>query len=560
MPKSITVVLQEALLALGLHSTTFVVARPTDARTNADYYSNIALTCAAAAGDTPRTIATKIVAHIEGQLPDVARIEVAGPGFLNFYLARTYYTQTIMRARGEADSWGTNDTYHGAEVLIEYTSPNLFKPLHIGNLVGNIIGESLTRLFEMSGATVHRINYPSDIGPTVAKAVWGIKKTGGNASDIVALGHAYRVGSEAFDTDPHAKEEIEVINQALYAGSDDALVAIRVEGITTSKKHLDRICAKLGTKFEAEIFESEAGPIGAALVRENIGTIFTKSQGAVVYEGERVGLHTRVFLNSKGLPTYEAKDLGNFIRKHTLYPNWTHSIIVTASEQKEYFKVLYAAIKELFPVTHSRTLEHVPTGFLSLTTGKMSSRAGNVLTGESLLEEMEAAAAEKAAHTRADDIMALTEEVAVAALKYQILRQSVGSDIVFDKEKSLSFEGDSGPYLQYTHARTCSVLERARVHGVLPDTTNSPDIAYPIEILLPRFPVIVEEALRGRAPHVLVQYLIELASAFNTMYAQEKIADPTDVFAPYKAAITDTVRITLNNGLWALGIPAPERM
>jgi arginyl-tRNA synthetase len=445
-------------------------------------------------------------------------------------------------------------------VLVEYTSPNLFKPLHIGNLVGNIIGESLTRLFEYSGADVKRINYPSDIGLTVAKAVWGLKKTKGDPRDINQLGEAYRQGSEAYENDETAKNEIVEINQALYARTNEELNQLRDWGILTSKMQLDKICERLGTVFNKAIFESDAAPKGIEIVKENLGRVFKESDGAVVYEGEKVGLHTRVFLNSKGLPTYEAKDLGNFSIKQIVYPDWNTSIIVTGNEQTEYFKVLYAAIRDIFPETKTKSLEHIPTGFLTLTTGKMSSRKGNVLTGESLLEEMEEAARDKAAETRTDNLDELTELVAVAALKYQILRSSVGSNMVFDKEKALSFEGDSGPYLQYTYARIQSVLEKAAAAGVFPKTELPPPTAYAVEKLLAQFPQVIATSLAERAPHKVTTYLTELAGEFNSFYAHEKIADVNDEFAPYKTAVAKAVGITLEKGLWVLGIKAPERM
>src|SRR5690606_10814254 len=192
--------------------------------------------------------------------------------------------------------------------------------------------------------------------------------------------------------------------------------------------------------------------------------------------------------------------------------------------------------------------------------GKMSSRKGNVLTGESLLAEMEEAAREKASETRADDLNTLTEQIAVSALKYQILRQSVGSNIVFDKEKALSFEGDAGPYLQYTYARIGSVLEKAAEVGIVPSTAVPPATPYPVEKLVYQFPEVITAALHERTPHKVVSYLTELAGGFNTFYATEKIADIDDPHAPYKAAVAATVRATLHNGLWVLGIEAPERM
>ena len=560
MKEQIRAAISEALKTLGIEEVDFVVDHPTDKNTTADYFSNVAMVVAGKTKQAPRAIALQLAAELKDTVSQVENVEVAGPGFLNFTLSRDFFAEKITTARAAGAAWGKNTSEAGHVVLVEYTSPNLFKPLHVGNLVGNIIGEALTRLFECSGAEVKRLNYPSDIGLTVAKAVWGLKKTGGNPEDINALGDAYRFGNDSYENDEIAKEEIVVVNQALYAHEDEELLALRATGIATSKQQLDAICLRLGTVFDKEIFESEAAPAGTRIVQENIGGIFTKSDGAIVYEGEKVGLHTRVFINSKGLPTYEAKDLGNFAKKRELFPNWDTSIIVTGNEQTEYFKVLYAAIKELYPEAVTRSLEHVPTGFLTLTTGKMSSRKGNVLTGESLLADMEEATRVKAAESRTDNLDELTEQVAVAALKYQILRQGVGSNIIFDKEKALSFEGDSGPYLQYTHARINSVLEKAAAAGVLLSTELSPPTSYAVEKFIYQFPEVIATALKERAPHKVVGYLTELAGAFNSFYAQEKIADSSDEYAPYKAAVAEAVAITLKSGLWVLGIKAPERM
>ena len=228
--------------------------------------------------------------------------------------------------------------------------------------------------------------------------------------------------------------------------------------------------------------------------------------------------------------------------------------------KKEYFKVLFASIKELFTLADTQKLEHIPTGFLTLTTGKMSSRKGNVFTGTASLAEIRESAREKAENTRTDNLEEMIDMVAVGALKYQILRQSPGSNIVYDKEKSLSFEGDSGPYLQYTHARIGSVLEKAKQVGLELSTNSYPDTPYEIEKIIYRFPEVIEEALNERAPHKVVGYLTELAGEFNSFYAQEKIADKDDKNSPYKMAIAEAVKITLKNGLWVLGIKAPDRM
>lgn len=559
MESEIRHAVRDVLGGLGITDVEFAVEHPKDPA-HGDYATNAAMVVAKAYDRNPRELAEELAAALAGEIPHASAVEVAGPGFINIRLSREFFSEKIAEAEGAGDSYGKNGALAGEEILFEYTSPNLFKPLHVGNLVGNIIGESISRLFEFSGATVHRINYPSDIGLTVAKGVWGLRSTGGNPQDIAQIGEAYRVGNEAYESNPSAKEEIEAVNRALYDGSDEMLAALREAGLATSHAHLEGLCRMLGTTFDAEIRESEASGIGTEIVRAHIGDVFEESNGAVIFPGEKYGLHTRVFINSQGLPTYEAKDIGNFALKERKYPRWTQSFIVTGGEQREYFRVLAQAIRKVFTDTEGKVVAHIPTGFLTLTTGKMSSRKGNVLTGESILADLNEEARKRAEASRAENVAELTEWVAVGALKYQILRQGPGQDIVFDKERALSLEGDSGPYLMYTHARMASIEVRAREAGMEANTEVAPEAPYEIERLVYQFPEVVLKAQTERAPHHLVVYLTELASAFNAFYAHEKIVDTEDSLAPYKLALTRAVRTTMKNGLYLLGIAAPEKM
>lgn len=552
---------EKALLALGLSAGTIALEHPGDF-SHGDYSTNVALALAKEAGKNPKTLAEEIAAQIPTSSM-IARIQVAGPGFINFHLARDFFTEATSHALAEGEKWGSNQTLAGKKVMVEYTSPNLFKPLHIGNLMSNIMGESIARLFEANGAEVKRVNYPSDIGLTVAKGVWGLKKTGGDPKDIAALGEAYRVGNTGYEEDADAKKEIEEINRALYAGSDVELNALRGAGIATSKRHLDDICKTLGTEFDLEFFESEAAPVGKAIVESHIEDgIFEKSDGAVIFRGENHGLHTRVFINSMGLPTYEAKDVGLMSLKKDAYA-FDLSVTTTAVEQRDYFKVLIRALELIFPELEGK-VKHLAYGFLTLTTGKMSSRKGNVITGESLIEDMKSAAREKMEGRELADKESVAEMVAVAAIKYVILKQSTGRDIIFDPEKSLSFEGDSGPYLQYAHTRALSVLEKAAKEGVAAfdpaEAAPRPESVTELERLLYRFPEIVERASVEYEPHYITTYLTELSGAFSSWYANEKIVELSDPTSPYKVALTRAFQMTVERGLHLLGIRTPEKM
>ncbi len=251
-----------------------------------------------------------------------------------------------------------------------------------------------------------------------------------------------------------------------------------------------------------------------------------------------------------------------------LYPQTDEMIIVTGNEIVDYFKVLKKAMEMVFPEIAEK-LHHVPHGMLKLITGKMSSRTGSVITCEALLGELAEAARARSTDSRADDPEKLAQQVAVAAIKYQVLKQGIGRDIIFDKAQALSLEGDSGPYLQYTHARCRALLEKGKESAPTPTVTSltyhrktgtgTVIEASMVERLLVRFPHIVARAAAEFAPQHVAGYLTELASAFNSWYAQEQILDGTP-YAARKLAIVASVAATLKNGLHLLGISAPERM
>lgn len=553
--------LEGIVSGLGSTASFTVDYPPKDAASTADYATNVALAAAKDLGKKPVEVAEEIASKLrEAALPMIESVSVAGPGFINIALVPSFFAETIARILSDGEGWGSNASREGDRVIVEYTSPNLFKPLHVGNLMANIIGESVRRLVGALGAKVVRVNYVSDIGLTVAKGVWGLKKIGSDGSDIGKLGEAYLAGSAAYDEDVAAKDEIDAINRALYAGDDRELNALREKGTATSFVHLMELCRMLGTeKFDLVLKESESGPIGRDIVRSHIEDgIFEESDGAIVFRGEKYGLHTRVFINSAGLPTYEAKDVGVAKLKQDRAP-FDQSIVVTGAEQREYFRVVNKAIEEVFPNLRQK-LMHIPNGFLTLPSGKkMSSRKGGVLTGESVLEELVSRTAEKSAGRELADARRTHEQVATAAIKYVILKQALGKNVIFDMEQSLSFEGDSGPYLQYAYVRTASILRKAKEEGVAPDAHGAHGAPFDLERLLIRFPEAVERAAGEYEPHHVAQYLTELAGEFNSWYASSKVLDGTDE-APYKLAIVEAVGQTLKNGLYLLGIQAPEQM
>jgi arginyl-tRNA synthetase len=448
--------------------------------------------------------------------------------------------------------------------MVEYTQPNPFKPFHIGHLMSNAIGESISRIVEFSGAKTNRANYQGDVGPHVAKAIWGILHSGEGYEGKTALwiGQCYAKGSDAYDTDENIKKEIDEINKKVYDCSDEAIQKIYDWGRKVTLDAFEELYVLLGTKFDYYFFESEMAPIGEKIVRENIGTVFTESEGAVIFQAENYDskLHTRVFINSKGLPTYETKELGLTVTKFEK-ENPDISIITTAIEQGEYMKVVQKAVSLIHPDYESR-MKHVTHGMMRLASGKMSSRKGNVITGESLIQDSMDVVQEKVAgrELSAQEKDKISKIVGVAALKYSILKSSLGSDIIYDFEKSISFEGDSGPYLQYTAVRANSIIKKGSEAGIFADHKNiPPDIAY-LEHLLYQFPEVIARAYEALEPHHIATFLTELASAFNTFYATTVIVKKEDQYAPYHMALVEAFHQTMTSGLFLLGIKTPEKM
>ncbi|MEX0934797.1 MAG: arginine--tRNA ligase [Candidatus Paceibacterota bacterium] len=533
-----------------------------------DFASSVALKRASQEGGNPREIAQDIVASLEEELPSsIEKVEIAGPGFINLFLSADILRDEVDAIRSKGSEYGYIGGEESEKIIIEYTDPNPFKVFHIGHLMSNTIGESLSRLLEFSGAEVLRANYQGDVGMHIAMAVWGVRQledempAGSDSLEkrVDFLGRAYAHGAKLYEENDEIRTEIEAVNKKIYEGGDEEITNLYTWGREISLEKFEYLYQILGTKFDKYFFESEVADAGKEVVLEGLERdIFERSEGAVVYRGEKDGLHTRVFVNSQGIPTYEAKELA-LAREKYEWVEYDRSIVVTANEINEYFKVVLSAMSKLFPDLAMRT-EHVSHGFLRLPTGKMSSRTGNIISGEELLEEVIARTEAKMSDRDIpnDERELIARKVAVAAIKYSILKQSAGSDIVFDIEKSLSFEGDSGPYLQYTYVRTQSVLEKARNEGYEIGGEAVGEVTE-VERMLYRFPEIVERSLHERSPHYVIRYLTDLASCFNSYYGSTQIVSDEEGVG-YRLALTDAVGVVLKNGLYLLGIETVDRM
>ena len=582
MKDKIEIIVREALEQLGVEANTVVVERPAD-MSHGDYSTNVALAYAKVAGISPRELAEKLIQKIHGvKNDDVASIEIAGVGFINFRLSDEYLAQALQDAVVQGERWGRNESLKGKKVIIEYTDPNPFKEFHIGHLMSNAIGESISRIVEASGAETKRACYQGDVGMHVAKTIFGIKWLLDHTKDtgetkrffseevsftekVNFLGNMYVLGSKMFEDEntyefsslDKKQDSFKEINKKVYERTDSKINELYDWGRKISLDYFETIYKRLGTKFDYYFFESKTGEFGKQIVLDN-PTIFEKSDNAIVYKGdEEKGLHTRVFVNSEGLPTYEAKELGLAKIKYDTY-SYDTSIVVTGNEVNAYFRVLLNAMSKVFPNLATKTI-HISHGMLRLPTGKMSSRTGDVITADALISDTK----EKALAKISKELFSekeqdeLAEKVAIGAIKYSILRQASGKDIIFDFEQSLSFEGDSGPYLQYTYARTRSLLEKAGEKKI--DALGVHEGTNTLHKFVLRFPETVFRANEEREPHHIATYLIELAREFNSFYGGNMILDGS-VAEPYKLALVKAVSQTMKNGLGLLGVLAPERM
>jgi len=540
----------------------FVLAHPKDIK-NGDFSFFFATPKLGAKAGVPGE-AAKILS--ENKIMEVEEIKVVG-NFINFYLSKEFFVKSVEDILDKGEKVGENDLFKNQKIIVEHTQPNPFKEFHIGHLMNNAIGESITRIIKINGAETKAVGYHGDVGLHVAKSIWGKMQ-----KPELSWGGAYAYGAKNFDEN---KDEIIEINKKIYEKSDEEINKLYDEGKKTSLEYFEYIYKKLDSNFEEHFYESETGEMGKKIVLENVGKVFENGEGgAIIFKGENFEpkTHTRVFINSEGIATYEAKEVGLAkLKKEKI--NYDKSITITGNEQDSFFDVTEVVIGEVFLKLKGK-LKHLSHGMLRLPTGKMSSRTGDVITAESLIDQVKKKVFEKIAgrdFSEEDPSIdsgqvknEIAEIVAIGAIKYSILRQAIGGDIIFDFDKSISFEGDSGPYLQYACVRANSVLEKAReVSRLNLDMSKMPFDTWEITELerhLYKFEEIVERAGVEYSPHLIVTYLTELASLFNSFYAGNKIIDQDDPTSPYKIALTAAVAHILKSGLELLAIKVPERM
>lgn len=526
-----------------------------------DFATNTSMQLAGKLGKNPREIAEILCNELEKN-PLFENVEIAGPGFINLKISDKSLWEL---ANSKPDQVFKNQVY-----VLEYSCPNAFKDLHTGHLYQTIYGDVLARVLEAAGAKVNRTSFGGDVGLHVAKCLWGMRQElGGENPDRLQevennaferakwIGKTYVIGAKAYEEDETAKQEIIDLNKAIYGfheqnDTTSPMAKIYWETRQWSFDYFDAFYDLIEVDRMHYYPESSTAPTGMSVVAEQLKAgKLERSEGAIVFKGdENKNLHTRVFVTSNGLPTYETKDIGVIWKEIADY-NFDHRILMTGNDQKEYMRVVYAAADTFEPGIGAK-MTHLTNGTVRFSDGKkMSSRLGNVSRAVDVLDEIKVRASELA-----KDDQKLTNQIALGAIKYAFVKYRLGGDIAFDIEETVNLHGNSGTYIQYAHARACSILSKS---SKTPSTElNTTESERKLLQKLSEFPGVVAKAASEYMVHGICRYLYELAQEFNRFYEQNRVIG--DDREELRLALVARYRDTLAEGLSLLGIDAPERM
>jgi len=515
----------------------------------ADFASNLAFRLSKTLRKSPMMIAGEIVE--KHGLEKEFKVSAAAPGFLNFTMNDDYYLQ-ILKGKGELSS---RDLYFGQTVICEFSDPNPFKVLHVGHLYTSIVGDSISRLFEFAGAKVVRANFGGDVGLHVAKTMWALMQKDTSDLKIEDIAKCYIEGTAAYEENEDAKKKITELNKEIYRINaenlhDSRLAEIYWRGRELSYEYFEDFYSHIGVKFDKYYPESTVAKRGLDKVREELEAgVYEMSDGAVVFCGDKYGLHTRVFINREGVPTYEAKDVGLIFTKWDDY-HFDKSVVITADEQKEYMKVVLKSIEQYAPELVERT-SHLTHGLVKLPGSvKMSSRKGNFLKAVDVLEVIE--------KELKDEYDSADSKIVMGATKYAFLKYKMGGDIVFDPKESVKMTGNSGPYLQYSCVRAKKILKKIRVDVAFEQNSELNLFEKALIRKISEYDGILSGAVKEMAPHKICAYLYELAQEFSRFY--ENCAVVGDEREGLRGRIVEKYLETMTHGLDLLGIEIPEEM
>ncbi|MBI5635974.1 arginine--tRNA ligase [Candidatus Micrarchaeota archaeon] len=510
----------------------------------------------------------------------------ADNGYVNFFPSKKFFELALKQALRK--KFGENAELIGQKIVVEYSSPNVGKPFHIGHIRSTILGDAIKRLLEASGAKVISFNYPGDSGTQVAKLVLALelkKATPKNERQLLKLYqwiHKQLEKERAQNGVLKLGEKVREVSDAIEA--QDAKTLGTVEKIREiSFRSFEKSYKKLGVKFDEVTGESKffANAKQKALEAKALAPQFVQTDpkdGTLVLKLEEFSIPNNILLRSNGTTLYITRDVGLADYKWEKYA-FDKSITVTASEQNTHFKQLFKLL-ELMKRPYALKLAHVGFGLITLESGKISSREGNLVYLDEVLKEASESAlaqiGERGAGYSPAERKKISSIVGVGSTKFGFLRVSNEKNILFNPSKAVSFTGDTGAYLQYTAVRAKSLLEKSGVKKIKPSELkfigekgadndrvngglNEEEKKLVEKISL--FPSIVSQATRHYSPHIVCEYLLKLAAAFNEFYAKHSVldADSEDKKKLRLALVAATANV-IENGLKIIGVSVPKKM
>lgn len=554
-----------------------------------DYFSNVAMTRAKEEGGSPKQLAEKIISDLKNNsdLKDIVeKIEVAGPGFINFWLKKDVLIDNLIQIDGTGEKYGDSNVYEGQIWGVEHTSPNPNKAMHLGHLRNNVTGMAVANLAEAVGVKVVRDCVDNNRGIAIAKLMWGYlkfaKKDNSSVTDVdywfdhqeewqtpQELGirpdrfvdQLYVKGSSGFDSDKNIEKEIRDLVVS-WESEDKKVWALWKKVLDYSYEGQKLTLDRLGNKWDVIWHEHEHYKAGKDLVMLGIKKgIFKKlDDGAVITDLSNYKLPDTVVIKSDGTALYITQDLAlTRLKKEKFGADRLFWVI--GPEQSLAMQQMFSVCEQL-EIGKVTEFKHLAYGYMSIKgQGKMSSRLGNVVYIDDLLDIAKEKVRKIMSGSDFDEneIEKTSETAGVGAVKYSILKVGRLQDIAFDVNESVSLEGNSGPYLQYTVARTNSVLNKTemKASGFQNLELNKEEMS--VLRTLIRFPDVILESAENYSPNLLCNYLYDLASKFNTFYNKHRILESKEV-QPLRVALTKGTCQVLKNGLKILGIQVPERM
>ena len=494
----------------------------------------------------------------------LSEIKVVG-GYLNFYVDKAQYAQQIIDKYTNVTDYGCSDQGKDKTICIDYSSPNVAKNFHVGHLRTTIIGNSLYKIFSKLGYKVVRINHLGDWGTQFGKLIVAYKKWGSREAveekGIEELMDIYVKFHEEAEKDDSLNDEARAWFLKMEQGDEEAL-EIWQWFRDISLKEFMRVYNILGMEFDSFAGESFYRDKTADVIKRLTDDgLLKESQGAMIVPLEEYDMPPCIVAKKDGSSIYATRDLAAILYRKATY-NFDRCLYVTGLEQKLHFAQVFKVI-ELMGNDYAKNLVHIPYGLVSLKSGKISSRKGNVIFAEDLLRESINKTTSIIEEKNPDipDKEEVAKQVGIGAIIFNDLYNQRIKDVIFDWNKLLNFDGETGPYVQYTYARASSVLRKI---GEVPDTidytllTDEASIGLLKEI--ERYPQVIKDAAERYEPSVIARYSIDLANAFNKFYheCQINVEDETTKYT--RTNVVKIARYIIKDALSLLGIQCPEQM